>query len=68
MADVPHWPACMRKATAAAYLDVSTKQFDRLGIPAIQLVPRGDRYFLKEDLDAFLEVKRREHVTAQRVA
>jgi hypothetical protein len=56
------WPAIMRKSTAAAYLDVSGTQFDRLKIPAIQLTDRGDRYWAKEDLDSYVEERRQARV------
>jgi hypothetical protein len=56
------WPASMRLATAAAYLDVSVTQFNRLGIPAMQLTERGDRYWAREDLDAFIEERRKARV------
>lgn len=56
------WPMLMRKSTAASYLDVSATQFDRLGIPALQLTERGDRYWAKEDLDAYIEERRQARV------
>ncbi|MDE2102996.1 MAG: hypothetical protein KGL39_37475 [Patescibacteria group bacterium] len=64
------WPAAMRGATAAAYLDMSITAFREIAnreLPAIQHDARGDRYWLKEDLDAYLEARRRAEVTARKV-
>ncbi len=66
------WPAAMRAKTAAEYLDVSVPQFRTVAdreIPAIQYAsPRGDRYWLREDLDAYLERKRRSAVGSRKAS
>lgn len=49
------WPALMRRSTAAEYLDISTTQFDRLGLESVQLTERGDRMWSREDLDGYIE-------------
>lgn len=56
------WPALMRRSTAAAYLDVSGSQFEKLKIPAVQLTDRGDRYWTREDLNAYIEERRKARV------
>lgn len=56
------WPALMRRSTAAAYLDVCPTMFDKLTIPAVKLTERGDRYWAREDLDAWIEDKRQARV------
>jgi excisionase family DNA binding protein len=62
----------MRLATLAEYLDVSydfaRKIVDRGEIPAIQHSERGDRYFLREDADAYLSRKRSEVVRSAKAA
>ena len=60
------WPASMRAVTAAEYLDLGTDAFRALNIPCIQHTERGDRYWLKEDLDAYLEQRRRASVKSPR--
>ncbi len=67
-ASAERWPASMRAATAAAYLDVSEDYFRRLNLPCIQHVPRGERYWMREDLDAHLESRRRDAVLPARDA
>lgn len=66
------WPAAMRLVTLAAYLDMSPssarKIVDAGVIPAVQFNPRGDRYFLKEDADAFLDQIRNGHILSVREA
>lgn len=37
--DIPHWPAMMRRATAAAYLDISERSF--IGEIAAGRLPSG---------------------------
>lgn len=67
MAD--RWPAAMRLPTAAEYLDISPTQFRKLAekdLPAIQHTERGDRYWLREDLDAYLAQKRATPVNSPR--
>jgi len=48
----------MRLVTLAEYLDVSVEQARKIAnsgaIPAVQYTPRGDRYYLREDADAYL--------------
>lgn len=64
------WPASMRATTAAEYLDVSETVFRRIAdrgeVPAIQFDERGERRYLKEDLDAFLERRRNAPVLSQK--
>jgi len=52
------WPAAMSAETAAAYLEVSVTTFRRIAdeghIGAVQFTPRGDRRWLKTDLDDYL--------------
>lgn len=68
MTDDRRWPASMRKATAAEYLDVSPTTFgdivNKYRIPSIQHFPRGDRYWLREDLDEYLTERRKALVVA----
>ena len=55
------WPASMRAMTAADYLDISFTKFRQIAdreVPAIQFSDRGDRYWLREDLDAYLDRRR----------
>ncbi len=49
------WPAIMRKTTAAEYLDVSISQFEKLNLPCVRWNERGDRMYVREDLDAAIE-------------
>jgi len=59
------WPTAMRRGTAAEYLDVSVTQFDKLKIPPIQLLnERSERMWAKEDLDAYVEMRRRARIGA----
>jgi len=62
------WPGSMNRKTASAYLDVAPATFDKIvntyKIPAIQHFERGDRYYLKSDLDAYLEDRRKSRVVA----
>lgn len=52
------WPAAMLFSTAAAYLDCSVQQIEKLlragEFGAVQFNERGDRRLLKEELDAYL--------------
>lgn len=52
----PDWPAAMREATAARYLDLSPSTFRAHVAPALQAVwlTSGCKAFLREDLDAWL--------------
>lgn len=63
MAD--RWPAAMRRATAAEFLDLSPDSFDRIKnqIPSIQHTERGDRYWMREDLECYLQERRKVAVT-----
>ena len=60
------WPAAMRRPTAAEYMDLSPAHFDKVakahGLPSFQYTERGDRYYLREDLDAMIEAARKSPV------
>jgi hypothetical protein len=51
-------PAAMRAATAAAYMDISESKFRSLPIPAVTFNERGERLWLRSDIDAWLEDRR----------
>jgi hypothetical protein len=59
MAEDPRW---LTASEAAAYLRISRRQFDRLGLPRHQLSIRTPR-FQKVDLDVVMESRRVEQVT-----
>lgn len=60
------WPALMSRTTAAAYLDLSVREFERHPIPAVHLTPRGDKRYAREDLDAFIEMMRERPVEGRK--
>jgi excisionase family DNA binding protein len=66
------WPAAMLLSTAAEYMDCSVDQVERLVragcLGCIQYNERGDRRILREEIDAFLESRRKERVLSQKSA
>lgn len=62
------WPRAMSLRTLADYLDVSVSSARRIvdsgAIPAIQFDARGNRYYLRDDVDAYLDRRRTEPVKA----
>jgi hypothetical protein len=61
----------MRAATAAEYLDMSVQKFRDIAakdIPAFQFDMRGDRYYLREDLDEYLQKRRKLPVVSRKAA
>lgn len=62
------WPASMPRSTAASYLGVAPTTFDKIvdtyKVPSFQHFERGDRYYLRADLDAYLAERRRKAVVA----
>ena len=57
----------MLLSTAAEYLDCSRDTVERLirdqQLSCVQLTPRGDRRILREDLDAYLAIRRTLKIT-----
>ena len=63
------WPAAMRAATAATYLDVSLSFFRQVianEVPSFTWLDRGDRYWSREDLDDFVRDRRQAKVLPKR--
>ena len=62
------WPASMSRPIAASYLGVSPTTFDKIvntyKVPSFQHFERGDRYYLRTDLDAYLTERRKKAVVA----
>lgn len=53
------WPEAMRAATAAEYLDMDVTTFRRLKLPPLApFAPRGEKRWLKSDLDHYLDDRR----------
>ncbi len=66
------WPAAMKLATAATYLDCSAAEVERLiragAFGCIQFGPRGDRRIRREAIDEYLLGLEAVPVKSQRAA
>lgn len=55
MSDMPDWPAAMNAKMAALYVgELAPSTFYALGLPARRHTKKGDRLYLRVDLDAHL--------------